>query len=404
MRKGICFLLIAVLLLSISPVSAYAANDKHFIPPGLAKKGGLPPGIAKKFIDITDAYNWAKEALERMVRKGVISGISENQFAPSRNVTKLEALVMIIRTMEWGDDAENAFDLIKKGKKKDRLKNKIQDWGKGYIDVALEKGLIDEVDLWQQNFTTPATREDVAKYIIRALGWHDKAEKYMDEELRFKDAEAVSIGAVGYIYLIDKEGIMKGYPDHTFRPNQPVKRIEMAQLVANLDKMLEDDEDDEDADDEDESEIFKGKITIVDVDDKEITVKIGNREKLFELTKRTTIKIDGKTAALKDLSRGMQVKITVKGDKVTKISAESIRKEYVGKIVEKTEGTVNKLTLRIDGENKTFTVDKDVVIEIENDQNDDELIIEYKTFRDLEVGSKIRVEIENNVIVKIKNA
>ncbi|HHY91609.1 MAG TPA: hypothetical protein GX503_08080, partial [Clostridiales bacterium] len=63
-----------------------------------------------------------------------------------------------------------------------------------------------------------------------------------------------------------------------------------------------------------------------------------------------------------------------------------------------------KLTLRIDGENKTFTVHKDVVIEIKDEDNDDNVIIQYKRFKDLKVGAKIRIEIKNNVIVKIKNA
>ncbi len=484
MKKSICFILAAMLLLSAGLTPSYAyGNGKNFtppglakkggLPPGLAKKGGLPPGIAKKFKDI-DGYQWAKDALEKMVKKDVIRGISENEFAPSRNVTKVEALVMIIRTMGWGNEAETNLDLIKKGKKQDKLKDKLQDWGKGYIELALEKGLIDEVDLWQQNFTTPATREDVAKYIIRALERQEEAEKYMEKELRFKDASAVSIGAVGYVYLIDKEKIMSGYPDHTFRPNQPVKRIEMAQLVANLDEKLNDNNDDNNKEDE---EFFEGKIKSINSDEKEIVVKIDNKEKLFELTNDTVIKVDGKIAEIKDLDKGMKVEITVEDDEVVKVYAksieedstenfkgkiesidsdkkeivvkiddkeklfeltndtvikvdgkitalidlykgmkveivvkdkevievyaESIKNDYTGKIVEKIEGNINKLTIKINGENKTYKVDKDVIIQLENNE-DDEVIIEYKNFKDLKLGSNVKIKVENNIIVKIE--
>ncbi|WFD11480.1 S-layer homology domain-containing protein [Tepidibacter hydrothermalis] len=467
MKKIVSFILAVALILPMSLTSSYAHSKHKFIPPGLAKKGGLPPGIAKRFRDI-DEYKWAEKSIERMYLKGIIKGMSDNEFAPSKNVTKIESLAMIIRTMGWDDEADECLDLIKKGKKKDKLEKKLQDWGKGYIEVALDKGLIDEVDIWQNNFTAPATRQEVAKYIIRALGYEKEAQEYMKEDLRFKDTSAVQIGNVGYIYLIDKKDIMSGYPDNTFRPNQSVKRAEMAKLVDNLDEKLNDEEveEDDDKDEVENKDIFEGKLIELDLEDEEIVVKVDNKEKLFEIENNTVIKIDNKEENIEDLYVGMNVKIIVEDEKVVKvyayydeeeykgtilsvdieeneleikiddiektfkidedadielddenvkleklqkgmeveielkdgkiieINAESIEQEYEGKIVEKIEGKINKLSIKIDNTTETFEVDEDVEIEFEDEEDGE--------FKDLKVGSEIEIKVVNNVIVEIE--
>ncbi len=389
MKRYFSLVLTIMLLLSTSLMSSYAYSNKNFTPPGLAKKGGLPPGIAKKFKDL-ESYKWARSSIEKMVSKGVIKGINENEFAPSKNVTKIEALAMIIRTMNWDDKANSYLDLIKKGEAPDKLKDKIQDWGKGYIDVALEKGLIDEVDLWQENFTMPATRQEVAKYIIRALGYETEAEKYMKEDLRFKDASAVQIGNIGYVYFIDEKEIMTGYPDDTFKPNQPVKRVEMAKLVSNIDDKFQDEEANEDA----EKEIVEGRITGINFEDKKLIVKMGSTEKLFEAEEDTIVKINDEIEDFKNLYLGMTVKIDVEDEKVIRIYAESMEKEYEGKIIEKIEGSLNKLTIEINEENKTFELDKIVVIESKDDEN--------ISFKNLNIESKVKIDVVNNIIVKIE--
>ncbi|WP_099187510.1 S-layer homology domain-containing protein [Tepidibacter mesophilus] len=410
MKRIISFILAVALILPMTLTSSYA-NSKHgFIPPGLAKKGGLPPGIAKKFRDI-DEYEWAQSSIERMSLKGIIKGISDNEFSPSKNVTKIESLAMIIRTMGWDDEANECLDLIKKGKKDDKLEEKLQDWGKGYIEVALDKGIIDEVDIWQDNFTTPATRQEVAKYIIRALGYEEEAQKYMKEDLRFKDTSAVQIGNVGYIYLIDKKEIMAGYPDDTFRPNQSVKRAEMAKLIDNLDEKLndEDTKEDEDKDEVETKDIFKGKITELDLDDEEIVVKIDNKEKLFEIENNTVIKIDNKEENIEDLYVGMNVKIIVEDEKVVKVYAYYDEEEYKGTMLS-TNIEKNELTIKVNDIEKTFKIDEDADIELDDKnvkleelQKGMELEIKLKDGKIIEINAEsIEQEYDGKIVEKIE--
>ncbi len=63
-------------------------------------QGGADVG---QFIDMEG--HWAKEAVERAHELGLVSGKSENKFAPDEKCTRAEAVVMIMRL----------YDLLKKG-------------------------------------------------------------------------------------------------------------------------------------------------------------------------------------------------------------------------------------------------------------------------------------------------
>ncbi|KXG76124.1 S-layer homology domain-containing protein [Thermotalea metallivorans] len=388
--KKIISLILTMGLLFTMGIPSYAAEYKGFTPPGLAKKGGLPPGIAKKFMDL-DGFDWAREAIEKLAHKGIISGVAEGQFAPSRHVTKIEALAMIIRAMGWDDAADLSLDLIKKGKKEDKIKDKLQDWTKGYMEVAREKGLIDEIDLAQQNFATPATRQEVAKYIIRALGLEEEAQQRMNEKLRFKDTSAVQIGAVGYVYLIDAKDIMKGYPDGTFRPNQPVRRAEMASLVAILDEQLDDGEDEAQG-----VQTIKGKL--IWVHDEKIFIERNKDIEGYKLGNDIKVYIHGKMKTIKDLKIGEIIEIKIED----KIVQEIWWKTDVVVIEESFQGIITdiniddqKIVVKNENKEKLFTIEKGTEIKMDG---------KTKSFHDLAVGMKIELKLENGKVTKVTAA
>ncbi|MFZ5967094.1 MAG: S-layer homology domain-containing protein [Bacillota bacterium] len=384
MKKIFCFIMAAVVIvLSVmSPVYAYGQNKGT--PPGLQKKGGLPPGLMKKFNDLTN-YEWAQEAIEEMALKGIIQGIGDGKYAPSSSVTKIQALAMIIRTMGWDEEAEDNLELILKGKLKDKLKDRLEDWGKGYIEVALEKGLIDEVDVAQQNFTTPASRQDVAKYIIRALGKEEEAQEYMDVELRFKDAAAVQVGAVGYVYLVDKLEIMVGDNNNNFQPNKPMTRAEIAVLMKNLDEL------DEDDDDQDVRQITG---EIYKLYSEEIQIKTDNSVKTYDVTDDTKVyDIDGDRISYSEMEKGMTVRLSVEDGDVVTIRVltdedDDIDADYEGLV--KAVGD-NTIKLQVSNMLISFNVLSSADIEINGVDKD---------LDDIQVGDEAKITVDSNNRVK----
>ncbi|MBB6216766.1 hypothetical protein HNQ80_002870 [Anaerosolibacter carboniphilus] len=373
MKKIMSLMLITILLMSAA-IPSYAAG---FTPPGLAKKGGLPPGIAKKFKDL-DGFEWAQEAIERLAEKGILSGVGEEKFAPSSNVTKIEALAMIIRGLDWDDEADLSLELIQKGKIKDKVKDQLQDWTKGYIEVAIQRGLISEADVTKQSFTTPATRQEVAMYIIRAMGLEAKAKKYTKDDLSFDDKNAVKSDAAGYVYLIAQEGIMKGYPDGTFRPNQPVKRAEMASLVATLNDKIDDD-DDEDV------ERVSGKLIWFNAE--KIYIEKSGKVESYALDDDVKVYIDGKQKTLDDLRLDKTITLKVEEKLVKEIRWNTevvvIEDSFKGSITD-IDRTDKEVVVKNDSKEKLFKVENNTVIKIDG---------RTKNFSDLSIGMKVELKI-----------
>lgn len=47
----------------------------------------------------------------------------------------------------------------------------------------------------------------------------------------FNDVNEIPAGSIGYVNVAVEQGITTGYGDNTFKPNQPVKRGEMAAFL-----------------------------------------------------------------------------------------------------------------------------------------------------------------------------
>jgi hypothetical protein len=56
-------------------------------------------------------------------------------------------------------------------------------------------------------------------------------------EMRFKDVEESRWSFKAIDYVTDK-GYMKGFPDGTFKPGEPLTREQMAQVLYNLENSI----------------------------------------------------------------------------------------------------------------------------------------------------------------------
>lgn len=341
------------------------------LPPGLAKKGKLPPGIAKQIFRDLKGYNWATKYIEDLGMKGLVKGEGNGVFAPYRSVTKLESIIMSLRIMGWEEEAKQTEKITNKYKGKS-----VADWAKGYIQVAYEKGILDDVDMMYFNPTDPAKRYEVAKYVIRAIGYEDEAQEHMDEDLDFEDSSAVPQGAVGYVYLIDDLGIMKGNNDR-FNPMGTLTRAEMAVLFSRLDDKVENEVDD--------SEI---KGTIKDVEDDEISVRVDGETKSYEVDEDVVVYNDDYRIYYDELKRGMNIEATVKNGKlvyievVEDLNEDRIITEYTGR-VEKVKD--DKIAVQIKEMVAMFEVIDDVEVLFDGEKG---------KLEDIEKGDTVTVTVD----------
>lgn len=282
----------------------------------------IPPGIAKKIFDDIEDVKWAKKAIELLNLKGLVKGCGNGKFAPNNTVTKIETIIMTVRVMGWEKEAKDAKKLPKVFNGKG-----VPDWAKGYVTVAYEKGILDDVDAMYFKPTQPIQRFEAAKYIIRAMGYEDEARKYMGENLSFSDAALVPQGAVGYVYLVNSMKLMQGNGSGAFNPLGTLTRAEMAMLFHRLDDKVDSDADEDEV---------KGQIRRISED--EITLKVDGTEKTFELASDVIIYDGDVRIPYSELEKGDKVVLELENGEVVSITV--VDEKNGDKIITRYSGTV----------------------------------------------------------------
>lgn len=295
----------AVFTLSSLTTTVFAAdNNKSYTNPGkgvIHKWGEMEK--KHKFSDFNDA-SWAMNAIEKLAGKGVINGVGKGLFAPNSKVTNLEAIAMVYRLTGKDVLAESLNNQINQW-----YKGKRTPWGQGYINLAIEEGILLKEELDDFNPFAPAKRHEIAKYIIRALGETEtkEAEKAMDEDLSFKDAKDIPEESVGYVYMVNKLGIMLGDKNNKFSPMVPVTRAEMAVLLDRAEGKF----DIPDTDRRKSGTVFVS----LDENDNEITVKINGTSYTYKYLDDVNVYKDGKFIDVEDLKSGDVLQLIFNKDK-----------------------------------------------------------------------------------------
>ena len=174
-----------------------------------------------------DSFNdlkghWAEESIKELKKAGLINGVSENEFAPSKSVSRAEFVSMMVRLAGW-----------EKAKYKDVFGDvKADKWFSSDVITALEKGLISEATAFRPNDSI--TRAEVAKLssIIAGLLNYTAAES--TDKAEFGDASEIPAWATDYIESANKKGIMLGDDKGNIRPNDSMTRAEAATILWRL--------------------------------------------------------------------------------------------------------------------------------------------------------------------------
>lgn len=204
---------------------------------------------------------WAIEPIGKMKSKQVLSGYEDGSFRPNQPVSRVEAVVTAVRLMGLEQEAKAKPAGSKLHFKDAALIDNKYSWAKGYIIAALEQGLFD-ISEEQLQPDQPASRVWVAGLLVKALGLEQEALGRMTAAPDFKDAGDIPAGAVGYVNVAVERGIVSGYPDDTFKPNQNVTRAEMAALLVRTnDNLLE----------QSGAVVVTGKITAIDFTNRPVT-------------------------------------------------------------------------------------------------------------------------------------
>ncbi|WP_163855904.1 S-layer homology domain-containing protein [Paenibacillus elgii] len=221
----------AVLALSLafgSPAFAAAAETKSNISTGSSVN-------SQRFTDVGDQH-WAIKHVTKLASLGVIEGYEKGEYRPEHSVSQQEVIVMALRFM--GLESE-----VAKSKAGTALPFTVDNFFKPYVAYAIDRGLINiqEETADGTNAKTAwgskeASREWVAKLVIRAIGKQELANQQAQSSSSFADSKDFSSWASGYINAAVSLKIVQGFEDNSFKPKDKVTRAQMATFLSRADK------------------------------------------------------------------------------------------------------------------------------------------------------------------------
>lgn len=167
------------------------------------------------YSDITEDYDWAKEAIRVLSEKNTLNGYPDGTFLPEQNVTRAELAKMVCTLLGNGDSITYA-DVTE------------TDWFYPYVSQS--GGYFTQTTAFYPN--RPATREEVAFAVYSAL---NLKEHPTDKKISFSDQADITSTYLAGIKFLNEQEVLTGYPDGSFRPQNPITRAETAVILYRAD-------------------------------------------------------------------------------------------------------------------------------------------------------------------------
>jgi hypothetical protein len=177
---------------------------------------------ADQLLDIGEA-SWAEQEITEMSALEILEGYPDGRFLPYQSVTRLEAVAMLIRMLGL-DDQARAMEEADVAYQVPYLP-----WGRGYLIMGVERGMLDKNYLNQLEPTGAATRAQVAALVCLAFDLNATG-----SSLDFADAAQIPYGYQEYVAALVEHELMQGLPGNVFEPNSVINRAQMAVLLSNL--------------------------------------------------------------------------------------------------------------------------------------------------------------------------
>ena len=180
-----------------------------------------------EFADV--ATHWAKNAINDMGSRMVVTGVGSSSYEPDRSITRAEFSAVVVRALGLQKGTtESAFGDVS-----------ASDWFNGYVDTATAYSLITGYDSASYGPNDTITREQAMAIIARAMKLTNLSVSLTDSETasllaKYTDGAAVSSYAKTSAAICLKSGVVTGSSETTLSPKAYVTRAEVAVMVQRL--------------------------------------------------------------------------------------------------------------------------------------------------------------------------
>lgn len=174
---------------------------------------------ADVFSDLSSA-EWAREAIENLKSKNIVSGTGDGTFEPQRTVKREEFIKMLVSALEIPvSEGRACFDDVD-----------AYAWYAPYITAAYAQNIAGGFEDGTFGVGMPISRQECCAFIYRA------AQNMLTygEETKFADIDDVAEWALESVKALSSAGIIVGDENGNFNPHDYVTRAQAAVMIYKL--------------------------------------------------------------------------------------------------------------------------------------------------------------------------
>ena len=195
----------------------------------------VPTALAEKADDFTDVSrsDWYYQFVDYVTSKGYFNGVADKTFAPADNMTRAMFVTVLFRFHgAKGDRSQSAFTDVAPG-----------EWYTDAINWAAANRIVDGVGNGKFAPNDPITRAQMCTMIERYLDLYRKAWKVTLPESGslsvMVDESAIPAYALAAVKQCQRHGLVNGFEDGTFRPNDLSTRAQVAAVIYRMSYLVQ---------------------------------------------------------------------------------------------------------------------------------------------------------------------
>lgn len=195
----------------------------------------VPTALAEKADDFTDVSrsDWYYQFVDYVTSKGYFNGVADKTFAPADNMTRAMFVTVLFRfDGAKGDRSQSAFTDVAPG-----------EWYTDAINWAAANRIVDGVGDGKFAPNDPITRAQMCTMIERYLALYKKAWKVTLPETGsvsvMVDESAIPAYALAAVKQCQRHGLVNGFEDGTFRPNDLSTRAQVAAVIYRMSYLVQ---------------------------------------------------------------------------------------------------------------------------------------------------------------------
>lgn len=182
-----------------------------------------------RFDDIADA-EWARPYIVYLQDRGIMSGDGDGRVRPNDNISREEFVKLLLGAFGIKVEpstAQSAFADVD-----------ANEWYAPYVDKAVADGIVNGISDSRFGIGGALTRQDCAVMICRTADSLRQLLPPTVQEIEFSDSADIADYARNAAAALQKAGVISGYENGEFLPNNPITRAETAKMIYSVLKSL----------------------------------------------------------------------------------------------------------------------------------------------------------------------